>query len=337
MKNKVTGIKSVDFKVEAIGNGVVNWNGKTIVGNPKGGKELDNHMIPKLRGYNNETGQISEKGHRFKKLASEIDFKETPLYVSQNCIRHHLFKNESHDMHFASKIGTKDNKINSLTSKIGQNLDPKKLLISISGLLRGYVIPNTQCKRKSPLLIDDFVDTLGNGNFEQFGNSGEKDSNSIYSKTTFGKTKYVAHGSISIEDLQFISLDKKFDRESFVLKNDKSGEELAKELSDFIASLDIINGSKVNVEYGDFIRVGTIYNEPEKGLLLNDAAVSILVELMIEMIEELSIKQAKGWLSVSSIEVDYNDSKSMMRIVKDPQSIETEKDTEYAVYYSKKV
>lgn len=323
MNNKVTGIKSVDFKVEAIGNGVVNWNGTTSV-RGSDGKELNNHMMPKLRGYTNESGKIKEEnGYRYKKSASEIDFNDNPLYVSQNCIRHHLFKDQSHDMHFAAKKGS--------------DKDPKKLLISISGLLRGYVVPNTQCKRKSPLLIEDFVDTLGNGNFEQFGNSGEKDSNSIYSKTTFGKTKYVAHGSISIEDLQFISLDKKFDRESLVLKNDKSGEELAKELSDFIASLDTVNGSKVNVEYGDFIRVGSIYNEPEKGLLLNEDAVSILVELMIEMIEELSIKQAKGWLSVSSFDIDYNDSKSMMRIIKDPQSVETEKDTEYAVYYSKKV
>lgn len=319
---KVTGIKSVDFKVEAIGNGVVNWNGTTPV-RGSDGKELNNHMMPKLRGYTNENGDIKEEnGYRYKKMATEINFKENPLYVSQNCIRHHLFKDQSHDMHFAAKKGS--------------DKDPKKLLISISGLLRGYVVPNTQCKRKSPLLIEDFLDQLGNGNFEQFGNSGEKDSNSIYSKTTFGETKYIAHGSISIEDLQFVSLDKKFDRESLVLKNDKEGEALAKEVSDFIASLDPVSGSGVVVEYGDFVRAGTIYNEPEKGLLLNDTAISILVDLMLEMIEELSIKQAKGWLSVSSLEVDYNNSNSMMRIIKDPQSVEEEKESDYAVYYNKK-
>lgn len=321
MQNKVTGIKSVDFIVEAIGNGVVNWNGTTPV-RGSDGKELNNHMMPKLRGYTNETGKIKEDtGYKYKKLATEIDFKETPLYVSQNCIRHHLFKDQSHDMHFISKKGS--------------DKDPKHLLLSISGLLRGFVVPNTQCKRKSPLLIEDFVDQLGNGNFEQFGNSGEKDSNSIYSKTTFGDTKYIAKGSISIEDLQFISLDKKFDREALTIKNDKEGESLAKELTDFISSLDYENGKNAVVEYGNFVRVGTIYNESEKGLLLNDSAVSILVDLMIEMIEELSIKQAKGWLSVSSIEIDYNDSTSMMRIVKAPHTINEEKEKNYAVYYKK--
>lgn len=319
---KVNGVKSVDFKVKAIGNGVVNWNGTTPV-RGSDGKELNNHMMPKLRGYTNETGKIKEEnGYKYKKLATEINFKDNPLYVSQNCIRHHLFKDQANDMHFAAKKGS--------------DKDPRKLLVSISGLLRGYVVPNTQCKRKSPLLIEDFVDQLGNGNFEQFGNSGEKDSNSIYSKTTFGETNYIANGSISIEDLQFISLDKKFDRESLVLKNEKEGIELAKELTNFIASLDPSVSSSVNVEYGDFVRVGTIYDEPEKGLLLNEAAVSILVDLMLEMIEDLSIKQAKGWLSVSSMEVDYNDSSSMMRIIKDPQAVTEEKESKFAVYYHKK-
>ena len=319
--NKVNGIKSVDFKIKAIGSGVLNWNGTTPV-RGSDGKELNNHMMPKLRGYTNETGKTKEEnGYKYKKLATEIDFKENPMYVSQNCIRHHLFKDQSHDLHFAGKKNS--------------DKDPKKLLLSISGLLRGYVIPNTQCKRKSPLLIEDFVDQLGNGNFEQFGNSGAKDSNSIYSKTTFGKTEYKANGSISIEDLQFISLDKKFDRESLVLKNDKDGEKLAKEMSDFIASLDFENGKDVLVEYGNFVRVGTIYDEPEKGLLLNESAVSVMVNLMLEMLESLSIKQAKGWLSVSDLEIDYNNSKSMMRIVKDPQSIDEEKEDVFATYYKK--
>ncbi len=323
MREKVKGIKSVDFKVEAIGNGVVNWNGSTAI---KGsdGKEIKNHMMPKLRGYTNESGKVKEEnGYRYKKSATEVDFKENPMYVSQNCVRHHLFKDQSHDMHFVSKKDSEK--------------DPKQLLVSISGLLRGFVIPNTQCKRKSPLLIEDFVDQLGNGNFEQLGNSGEKDSNSIYSKTTFGETKYIAKGSISIEDLQFISLDKKFDREALVIKNDKEGEALAKELTSFIASLDLNSNADVNVEYGEFVRVGTIYNEPEKGLLLNDAAISILVDLMLEMIEELSIKQAKGWLSVSSVELDYNDSNKMMRIIQHPESVSEEKENVYATYYTKKV
>ena len=83
------------------------------------------------------------------------------------------------------------------------------MIVSVTGLIRGYVVPSSQNKRTSPLLMEDFVDQLGNGNFEQFGQAGERDSSSFFSKTTFGDTEYKSYGSISVEQLQFISLDKK--------------------------------------------------------------------------------------------------------------------------------
>lgn len=70
-------------------------------------------------------------------------------------------------------------------------------------------MPSSQCKRTSPLLLEDFIDQLGNGNFEQMGRSGSKGkgqndkgdevaSNSFFSKTTFGEAQYLSYGSISI-------------------------------------------------------------------------------------------------------------------------------------------
>ena len=56
-------------------------------------------------------------------------------------------------------------------------------------------------------------------------------------KTTFGETQYSAYGSISIEQLQFISLDKKFDRASIVIKEGE-GEMIAEAVQKFIKSLD---------------------------------------------------------------------------------------------------
>ena len=105
-------------------------------------------------------------------------------------------------------------------------------------------MPSSQCKRTSPLLLTDFIDQLGNGNFEQMGRSGSKEkgvddkgkevaSNSFYSKTTFGDTEYIAYGSISIEQLQFISLDKKFDRASMIIKEGE-GEKIAERVQQFI-------------------------------------------------------------------------------------------------------
>jgi hypothetical protein len=321
---KITGIKSVDFKVVALGHGVVNWNGPTTLAGDDG-KTVDNHTLPKLRGYSNLTGKIKEEtGYKYKKQAADIDFKETPMYISQNCIRHHLFRDQAFDLHYA-----KD-----------KNL--QAVLASITGLIRGYVVPSSQCKRTSPLLLEDFVDQLGNGNFEQMGRSGSKEkgkddkgddvaSNSFFSKTTFGETEYLAYGSISIEQLQFISLDKKFDRASMIIK-EGDGEKIAEAVQSFIKSLDPASNPKA-IFNKNYVRGGTIFEEGEVGILLDNEAIDILIQETIRMISELSIRQAKGYMYVDSVLVDYNDSHKMMRIKRSENDISETPETNYAIYF----
>ena len=320
---KVTGIKSVDFKVIAYGHGVVNWNGPTTLTGDSG-NTVDNHTLPKLRGYTNLTGRVKETGYKYKKEASDIDFKETPMYISQNCIRHHLFRDQAFDLHYA-----KD-----------KNLD--NVLASITGLIRGYVVPSSQCKRTSPLLLEDFVDQLGNGNFEQMGRSGSKEkgkddkgndvaSNSFFSKTTFGETEYLAYGSISIEQLEFISLDKKFDRASLIIKTGE-GEKVAEAVQAFIKSIDPSKNPTATF-HANYVRAGTIFEEGEVGILLDKVAIDILVKETIRMVTELSIKQAKGYMYVDSVLVDYNDSHKMMRIKRAESDISEMPNAEYATYF----
>ena len=322
---KVTGIKSVDFKIIAVGHGVVNWNGPTTLSNE--GRTVDNHTLPKLRGYTNLTGKIKEEtGYKYKKEAADIDFKENPLYISQNCIRHHLFRDQAFDLHFAAE----------------KNLE--QVLASLTGLIRGYVVPASQCKRTSPLLLEDFVDTLGNGNFEQMGRSGSKEkeknkkgeesSNSFFSKTTFGDTEYTSYGSIGIEHLEFISLDNKFDRAAMIIK-DNQGQDVAQKVQDFIQSLAPERQPKA-VFHPNYVRKGTIYQEGEAGILLDQEAIDILVKTTLDLIANLSIRQAKGYMYVDSIEVDYNDSNKMMRIKRSPDEISPEPKTDYAVYFKAK-
>ena len=327
--SKITGIKSVDFKVIASGFGVVNWNGPTsLVGN--NGQTVDNHSMPKLRGYSNLSGKVKEEtGYKFKKEITDVDFKQTPLYISQNCIRHHLFRNQAYDLHFVNNKNILD------------------VLASITGLIRGYVVPSSQSKRTSPLLITDFVDQLGNGNFEQMGKSGSKEksknedgkevsSTSFYSKTTFGETEYIAYGSISIEQLQFISLDKKFDRAAISNVKEKEGAGIAKTIQEFIKSLDPAREPKATFHL-NYVRKGTIFPEGEAGILLDNTAVDILVNETLNMIRELSIKQAKGYMVVDQLDVDYNDSNRMMRIKQQPDQVNPPvKKPEYAVYFEAK-
>ena len=48
---KINGIKSVDFKVEASGFGVVNWNGNMSVYSSEAGITVSNHRVPKLKNF----------------------------------------------------------------------------------------------------------------------------------------------------------------------------------------------------------------------------------------------------------------------------------------------
>ena len=53
------------------------------------------------------------------------------------------------------------------------------------------------------------------------------------------------------------------------------------------------------------------------------------------MLEELVIKQAKGYMCVDTVEVDYNDSHRMMRIKQSKlqSQVNPEPQTDYAIYY----
>ena len=290
----------------------MNWNGPTNLAQ-ENGTTVDNHTLPKLRGYTNLSGKVKDTGYKYRKEPTDIDFKKTPLYISQNCIRHHLFRDQAFDLHYA-----KD-------KNLGQ------VLASTTGLIRGYVVPSSQCKRTSPLLLEDFVDQLGNGNFEQFGQAGERDSSSFFSKTTFGDTEYISYGSISIEQLQFISLDAKFDRASMIIKEGQ-GEEVAELVQQYIQSLN----SELSPEaifHPNYVRNETIFEEGENGILLNQDAIQILVEETIRKIRELSIRQAKAYMYIDSVEVDYNDSSKMMRIKRSPDQVQASPQSDYAVYF----
>lgn len=321
--SKVTGIKSVDFKVTALGHGVVNWNGSTEV---KGSDNMtiNNHNMPKLRGYTNLSGNIkknedNDKGeYNYRKSPQDVDFSKTPLYISQNCVRHFLFKDQAFDMHFAKEKGL------------------AKALPSLTGLVRGYMVPTKDSnseKRASPMLMEDFVDELGNGNFEQFTQAGERDNTSIHSKTTFGDTKYTSYGSISIEHLRFISLDKKFDRAAMNITAEGEGEAVAESIQAYIETLNHSDLSPAATYHDNYIRKGTIYEQGEAGVLLNDDAVQLVVDEVITRISELSIRQSKAYMYVDDVIVDYNDSHKMMRIKRDLSAISEAPQSSYADYY----
>ena len=330
---KITGIKSVDFKITALGHGVVNWNGSpnlTILNEGKY-KNVNNHSMPKLRAYSNVKEFNDNGSAKFYRHPEEVDLSKTKLYISQNCIRHHLFRGQHYNLNSPELVKN--------------TID---LLCSITGLIRGYVIPKNENKRTSPLLLTDFVDQLKNGNFEQMGRSGSKEkktnkagkkdvSNSLFSKLTFGDTKYEAFGSISVEQLQFIPLCADFGRQAMMLNRHKEGDEVALKLTDYLKSLSGNDDVEV-VYHKNYVRRGAIFDEGEQGVLLNDTAIDVLIKETLELIENLSIRQGKGYMYVDEVIADYNDggARSMMRVKHTPDQIQTTKESKYAVYYEGK-
>ncbi|PSV00694.1 type I-Fv CRISPR-associated protein Cas7fv [Photobacterium kishitanii] len=326
-ENKITGISSVDMFFIAKGHGAVNWNGPVSL-RGDGGNTYDNHSMPKLRGFSPLSGKTKTNDdnsvYHYRKSAEEINFKETPLYISRNCLRHWLFKDHAFDPHFAKK----DNLVD--------------MLCSMTGLMRGYAVPASMQMRDSALIVEDFVDQLGNGNFEQMGRCGSKEketnkqgvekSNSLFSKTTFGDTLYHGYASICIEQVQFISLDKKYEKQAVEAKNTEGAIAIAQKLQAYIQSLDNTRNPTVTF-HDNYVRKGTIYEQGQSGLLLNDDAIAIVVNETIRMFKDLVIRQAQSYMYVDEVTVDYNSSNKMMRIKRSPDEITEVKQGDFASYY----
>ena len=110
------------------------------------------------------------------------------------------------------------------------------------------------------------------------------------------------------------------------------GEEVAQLVQDYIKSLNPQLFPQATF-HANYVRNGTIFEEGENGILLNQDAMQTLVETTIQKIEGLSIRQAKSYMYVDEVVVDYNDSTKMMRIKRNPDQINNKPQSDYAVYF----
>lgn len=305
---KINGIKSVDIKIEAEGFGVVNFNGSASIFSHQAGKYVNNHMLPKMRGVDMM---------RVKNFEDVND--KARVYISQNCIKNALFGNLTYNLKSVSL----------------SNVD--KVLSSLVGLVRGFVIAegSTSLKRKSPLLVEDFVASEDTTlNYEQFSQAGARNETSIFSKHTVGEAQYSAYASINIEDLQFLPLEDTFNRSCYrEIISEEQGKELAEQITQFLKTLDFEEKYSPKAEFSNnYVRINAISQEGEAGLLLNDDAITLVVEEIITLLKDLYISRSRAYVRVSNVLVDYNSEKAM-RIKKDVSDICSEKEENYAVYY----
>ena len=304
---KITGIKSVDIKIEAEGFGVVNFNGPTSIYSDQAKKEVNNHMLPKMRGVDMM---------RIKKF--EDVNEKARLYISQNCIRNGLFSGFTYNL--------KSVTLNNVA----------EVLSSIVGLVRGFVITDgTSLKRKSPLLMEDFISDENTVlNYEQFSQANNKSKTSMFSKHTVGDVKYSAYASINIEDLQFLPIEDTLSRSCYrEVVSEEQGLELAKQITTFLKSLDFENAySPEAIFNNNYDRINSISKEGEAGILLNNDAISLVVQEVITLIKDLYISRSRAYVKVKNIIVDYNSEKTM-RIKDGVEYINDVLDEDYAIYY----
>lgn len=329
------GIKSIDFLVQAVGEGIVNTNGACkdlVMPHLNGGEKVNNHKVPKIRNLNPTM------------IKDANDFNGNhEIFVSNNCIRNKIFEE-------GQNIG----EVN--------NTNVLNVLTNFLGLGRGYMSTSKDSMsavRKSPLFITDFVAMTGL-RFEQFSNSKGLDKNKLFSEhRPMGEVHYQAKGSISVEDLRFIPLDGRYTRSAYKsLISEVEMEKIRSMMTENLRSLALslnempaeqksklkmesdFDPEEINVESSNnYVRrlpyKATVSYEGEAGLMLNDKAIDVVVLEFLRRISNLFITRSRGYLRVNSIAFDYNDG-SAMRIEDNREHACEIRDKAYWVYYEDK-
>ena len=321
----ISGIKSVDFLITAIGEGVVNHNGSFPAYNPAAGKTLDNHMFPKLRGLDpmQRIARGEDKGSQAFSLA-DPEISNAKLIVSAECIRSQLFK----DVSFGLREVTTGNVAD--------------VLASLHGLVRGYLITEggRNFARKSCLYVTDFECAKPELAFNQGTNSKvrgtEKENTSIYSYFKTGKDlHYTGKASLSVEDLQFIPMENSLGRSAFDHQvSIEIGEQVAKKITQFLGDIAPAGSAPQARFVKKAVRIGSISKVGDAGIVLNDDAIRLVVAQVRELMECLCVRQGKGYLQVTNVQVDFNNGGRVFRSEADPTLADAQGSAPFAIYYS---
>ena len=321
----IQGIKNVDFIITATGEGVVNANGSFDVYNPGAGKVVKNHVFPKLRNLDpmQRLARQDGEGSMLFNL-SDSALGQAQLIVSSECLRAGIFK----DVSFGLSQVTVAN--------------VSAVLASLHGLVRGYLITEggRNFARKSPLHVTDFECANPGLFFNQGSNSKvrgtENEKTALYSYFKTGKDiEYKGKASLSIEDLQFIPMENSLGRSAFDHQISIShGQLVAGGITEFLSDIAKPGQTPVARFVKKTQRIGAVAKVGDAGILLNDDALRVVIDQIIEMIRGLYIRQGKGYLQVTDVLVDYNDSNRAFRSEADPSVAVGVDHSGFAHYYA---
>lgn len=325
----IAGIKSVDFYLTATGEGVVNHNGSFPVWNPSAGVVVNNHMFPKLRGYDpmQRLSQEAAAGEKVNKVMRLDDpsLAQAQLIVSSECVRAEIFREVS----FGLARVTPDNVAN--------------VLASLHGLVRGYLITVSggSFPRKSALHVTDLCCDKPQLAFNQGTNANARvvdgGETSIYSYFKTGKDLvYEGKASLSIEDLQFIPLENSLGRSAYDHQvSIGTGTALAQDITAYLQALAPAGLKPAARFVKKAVRMGAVNQLGEAGIVLNDDALRLLCAEVTELLQTLYIRQGKGYLQMQSVLVDYNASGKVFRAEGGNKAVaESNPDQAFAQYYA---
>ena len=320
----IKGIKSVDFIITGTGEGVVNHNGAFKVYNPAAEQMVENHMYPKLRGLDPLQRVASNDGAKSMSMSlSDPAIAKAGLIISSETVRAALFRDAS----FGLVRVDRDNVVD--------------VLASLHGLVRGYLMTETggSFPRKSPLHVVDLECEKPGLTFNQGTNSKlrgtvhEKSSMYSYFKTDKDLV-YQGKASMSIEDLQFIPLENSLSRSAYDHQiSVQTGQVIARRVTEYLVDIAESGLAPEATFVKKALRVGGIAKVGDAGLLLNDDALRVLVREVRMLLESLSIRQGKGFMSVTHVVVDYNDTTRLFRCAGDASIANNSDQGEFARYY----
>lgn len=271
-------VKSILFKVEMSGSGIVNFDSndqKYIHSNTQFGIKNDSSF--KNASY--------AKKHFYRDSEGKITYK---IAISSDCLRHDIFKDDV----FCQSPNIANNQA-LLYSYIA----------SPAMLLRGYLFADKKgtFKRKSPITITDaeqtcnaqsFIDTHSSSAKKNDDTERTESDNTFFKKENVGAIKYATQGVIDLMQLQFVSCDQKFDRFAFnpdVFEVYKKF--MVSRLPKFDSKLEYYN---IN---------GSVSDVPELGLLINDACVIEMVRGFFDRLKNTCITRKDAFAKVDKIQI----------------------------------
>lgn len=269
--------KSIIFKAEFSGNGIVNYDSndqKFYYNKTKSGAYLKHGNV--MFGKGRFTSHLDD--------GKEIWTKTN--VISSDFVRHHMFADEM-SVHMPNVMHNDGLLIHTIANK--------------AALERGYLFAKSETwKRKSPFQISYLKNTNPEtvSTIETYSNSqakvGSEDQGgtSFFMKEVIGDALYSTVGFIDLSELGMISLSEIHDRMAL---NPDLSEVYRKYLSDDF-------GSPVD-EVKFWTKKTDIYQVPERGIKLSDEQVMILVKDIFRRLCQFAVYKNGGYVAINSLKI----------------------------------